>query len=145
MLLSALRLCKGQASKVSTPSIWGGHFRCPPRFCQYSCGFAGFWTENPENSFTVDVQGKIRSETPQARLPPDFSGRRPRFFAFCGPFPRCQMCRSLRLSNRQVDESPKRPKIKPSKYKGVVRPFSGTLRLAGRGVFCASPLSHSPP
>ena len=26
-----------------------------------------------------------------------------------------------------------------------MRPFSGTLRLAGRGVFCASPLSHSPP
>ena len=93
----------------------------------------------------MDVQGKIRSETPQAGLPPDFSGRRPRFFAFCGSFPRCQMCRSLRLSNRQIDESPKRPKIKPSKYKGVVRPFSGTLRLAGRGVFCASPLSHSPP
>jgi len=93
----------------------------------------------------VDVQGKIRSETPQAGLPPDFSGRRPRFFAFCGPFPRCRKCRSFRQVHRQVDESPKRPKIKPSKYKGVVRPFSGTPRLAGRGVFCASPLSHSPP
>ena len=48
-------------------------------------------------------------------------------------------CQIDRLTN------PKTAQIKPSKYKGVVRPFSGTLRLAGRGVFCASPLSHSPP
>ena len=93
----------------------------------------------------MDVQGKIRSETPQAGLPPDFSGWRPRFFAFCGPFPRCQMCRSLHLSNRQVDESPKQPKIKPSKYKGVVRPFSGTPRLAGWGVFALPPSHTLPP
>ena len=53
------------------------------------------------------------------------------------------MCRSLCLSNRQVDESPKRPKIKPSKYKGVVRPFSGTPRLAGE--FFALPPSHTLP
>ena len=51
------------------------------RFFQVSCGFAGFWTENPKNDFTVEGQGKIRSETPQAGPPPDFSGRRPRFFA----------------------------------------------------------------
>ena len=41
------------------------------------------------------------------------------------------------------------PKSKPSKYKGVVRPFLEQLRLAGRGGFLqrffASPLSHSPP
>ena len=105
-------------SNPAPATIWGGHFRCPPHFCQYSCGFAGFWTENPENGFTVDVQGKIRSETPQAGLPPDFSGRRPRFFAFCGSFPRCQMCRSLRLSNRQVDESPKRLNSSPQNTRG---------------------------
>ena len=43
------------------------------------------------------------------------------------------------------DESPKRPKIKPSKYKGVVRPFLEPLRLAGRGVFLrVPPLTLSP-
>ena len=60
-----------------------------------------------------------------------FFRQRPRFFAFCGPFPRCQMCRSLRLSNRQVDESPKRTNFKPSKYMGVL--------LRGRGKV----ISHS--
>ena len=74
-------------------------------FSQYSCGFAGFWTENPKNGFTVDVQGKIRSETPQAGLPPDFSGRRPRFLRSAALFSvvKCvEVC-----TCRQVDESPK--------------------------------------
>ena len=114
-------------------------------FSLYPCGSASLWTENPQNGFTVDVQGKIRGETPQAGLPPDFSGRRPRFFAFCGPFPRCRKCRSFRLVHRQVDESPKRPKIKPSKYKGVVRPFLEPLRLAGQGGFLRLPPSHTLP
>lgn len=38
-------------------------------------------------------------------------------------------CQIDRLTN------PKTAQIKPSKYKGVVRPFSGTPRLAGRGVY----------
>ena len=86
-------------------------------------------------------QGFVRDE---AGLPPGFSGWRPRFFAFCGPFPRCQMCRSLHLSNRQVDESPKRVNFKPSRYKGVVRPFLETASAGKPGRFSASPLSHSP-
>ena len=47
----------------------------------------------------------------------------PTFFAFFGSFSRCQMCRSFLLLNIQINESPKRSKINPSKYKGVVRPF----------------------
>ena len=44
------------------------------------------------------------------------------------------------------DESQKRPKIKPSKYKGVVCPFLEPLRLAGRGGFLRlPPLTLSPP
>lgn len=31
-------------------------------FFQYSCRFAGFWTENPKNGFTVDVQTANRSK-----------------------------------------------------------------------------------
>lgn len=34
-----------------TKDIWGGHFRCPPRFCQYSCGFAGFLERKIQNDF----------------------------------------------------------------------------------------------
>ena len=88
---------------------------------------------------------KIRSFTHTAGLPPDFSGRRPRFFALCGSFPRLQMCRSWRLSNRQVDESPKRPKIKALKIQGGSAPFFRNS-LAGRpGSFLRfPPLTLSP-
>ena len=34
-----------------TKDIWGGHFRCPPRFCQYSCGFAGFLEPKIQSDF----------------------------------------------------------------------------------------------
>ena len=93
----------------------------------------------------MDVQSKIRSETPRAGLPPDFSGRRPRFLRSAALFP---VVGSVEVSGRFIDRLTKAqngPKSNPQNTWGVVRPFSGTLRLAGRGVFCASPLSHSPP
>ena len=48
-------------------------------FFQYSCGFTGFLKQNLKNGFTVDVQGKIPSETPKAGLPPDFQAGGPAF------------------------------------------------------------------
>ena len=52
-------------------------------FFQVSYGFAGFLEQKPKNSFTVDVQA-VKSV--EAGLPPGFSGRGPRFFAFAAFF-----------------------------------------------------------
>ena len=38
-------------SNPPSPTIWGGHFRCPPHFCQYSCGFAGFLEPKIQSDF----------------------------------------------------------------------------------------------
>ena len=92
----------------------------------------------------MDVQSKIRSETPRAGLPPDFSGRRPRFLRSAALFP---VVGSVEVSGRFIDRLTKAqngPKSNPQNTWGVVRPFSGTLRLAGRGV-PALPPSHTLP
>ena len=38
-------------SNPASATIWGGHFRCPPHFCQYSCGFAGFLEPKIQSDF----------------------------------------------------------------------------------------------
>ena len=58
--------------------------------CAAVGGFAPPWTENPKHGFAVDIQGKLPGGATPAGRPPDFSGRRPRFFAFRIPFPRPQ-------------------------------------------------------
>ena len=45
--------------QVLLPAPWWSDKKDVTPFFQYSCGFAGFWTENPENGFTVDVQTEI--------------------------------------------------------------------------------------
>lgn len=82
----------------------------------------------------MNVSSMPKTSTFQMRINPEVKKRAEEIYANCG----------MTLTDA-VNESPKRSKINPSKYRGVVRPFSGTPRLAGRGVFCASPLSHSPP
>ena len=117
-----------------------------PHFCQYSCGFAGFLEPKIQSNFPwvpFPLSWKIKTlyEMKQSfRLICQVGSSA--LFAFCDPFPCCQMYRSSHLTDRQVDESSQRPKIKPLKYK-VAHPFSGTLHLAGRRVF-ALPLSRSP-
>ena len=70
-----------------------------------------------------------------------FSGWEFRFFAFTTLFSRCRNCKSCWQLYRWIDKSPKRDDFKPSRYKGVVRPFLEPLRLTGRGGF---PLPPSP-
>ena len=74
-----------------------------------------------------------------------FQAGGPAFLRSAALFPVVKCVEVYACQIDSFDESPKRPKIKPSKYMGVVRPFSGTLRLAGRGVFALPPPHTLPP
>ena len=116
-----------------------------PNFFQYSCGFAGFLEQNPKNGFTVDVQTANRSKIRQSGASAwKFRPEAP-LFCVLHLFSRCQKCRSFRQFHRQIDESPKRANFKPSRYKGVVRPFLEPPQQTRRGDFSLPPSHTLPP
>ena len=92
------------------------------------------------------LDGKIKALYEMKRgLRLIFQAGGPAFLRSAALFP---VVGSVEVSGRFIDRLTKvqnGPKSKPSKYKGVVRPFLEPLRLNGRGGFPLSPLSHSPP
>ena len=72
--------------KSSYPHHDGVTKKMSRHFFLYSCGFAGFFEQNSENGFTVDVQRDIRRKRGKARLSPDDFRSETSLFCVFSPF-----------------------------------------------------------